>query len=267
MCTGNEASAVGAASAARPTDWVTLVIRDLGAFLVRGVSVHQLLAQACGRIDGLTRDWDGSLHMGSRPARTIGLVSHLGTLIPVAAGCAYAEKYRGSDGVVLAFSGDGATSTGDFHEGLNIASVLRLPMVVVIENNQWAFGTPTRLQFAVPTLTLRALAYGRTVEGLWVDGTNVLTVYDAVRQALTRARTEQVITLIETVSMRYEGHSVADPFKTYVPSEQLARWKQRDPIPLFRQRLISGNVAADAELDRVETSVADTIHEAASSPW
>lgn len=263
MCTGNEASAVGAASAARPSDWMTMAIRDLGVFIVRGIPVEQVLAQACGRADGLTRGWDGSLHMGSRPARIIGLVSHLGTLIPVAAGCAFAEKYRGADGAVLAFSGEGATSTGDFHEGLNLASVLRLPLVVLVENNQWAFGTPTRLQFAVPTLSLRALAYGPRVEGLWVDGTNVLNVYDAVRRALMRARAEQVITIIETVSMRYEGHSLADPFNTYVPGEQLAIWKKRDPITTFRQRLVSAGIATEEALDEVDEAVARIVGEAA----
>ena len=262
-CTGNEASAVGATSAARPSDWVTMAVRDLGAFIVREIPIHQIFAQACGRAEGLTRGWDGSLHMGSRPAKIIGLVSHLGTLIPVATGCAFAEKYHGTDDAVLAFSGEGATSTGDFHEGLNIASVLRLPMVVVVENNQWAFGTPTRLQFAAPTLALRALAYGRGVEGLWVDGTNVLNVYDAVRRALMHARTKQIITIVETVSMRFEGHSLADPFNTYVPTDQLSSWKDKDPIALFRRRLASAGVATENELDEVDASVADMVNEAA----
>ena len=263
MCTGNEATAVGAASAARPSDWVTLAVRDLGAWVVRGVSLDKLLAQACGRTDGLTRGWDGSLHMGSLPARTIGLISHLGTFIPIAAGCAFAAHYRGTDDVALAFSGDGATSTGDFHEGLNIASVLRLPLVIVIENNQWAFGTPTRLQHALPTLALRALAYGRTVEGHVVDGTNVLTVFDTVRRALRRARAGQGISIIEAVSMRLEGHSIADPFTTYVPAEQLAQWHEKDPIATFRSRLIAANLVTEEELDATDSCVADEVIEAA----
>ena len=125
--------------------------RFLGAFLVRGVRPAQLLAQACGRVNGLTGGWDGSLHMGSRPHRIAGLVSHLGTLVAYWAAARRGSRYRGTDNVVLAFAGEGSTSTGDFHEALNLASVLALPLVVVVENNQWAFGTPSRLQYAVST--------------------------------------------------------------------------------------------------------------------
>ena len=263
MCTGNEATAVGATSAARPNDWVALAVRDLGAWVVRGVSLDKLLAQACGRTDGLTRGWDGSLHMGHLPTRMIGLISHLGTSIPIAAGCAFAARYREADDVTLAFAGDGATSTGDFHEGLNIASVLRLPLVIVIENNQWAFGTPTALQYAVPTLALRALAYGRTVEGHVVDGTNVLTVFDTVRRALERARAGGGISIIETVSMRLEGHSVADPFTTYVPAEQLARWRAKDPIASFRSRLLAAAVVTEDDLDETDARATEEVIQAA----
>jgi 2-oxoisovalerate dehydrogenase E1 component len=263
MCTGNEATAVGAASAVRASDWLTLAIRDLGAWVARGVSLDKLLAQPCGRVGGLTRGWDGSLHMGSRLARTIGLISHLGTLVPVAAGCAFAARYRGTDDVALAFSGDGATSTGDFHEGLNIASVLNLPLVIVIENNQWAFGTPNRLQYAVPTLALRALAYGRSVEGHVIDGTNVVTVYDTVRRAVERARAGHGISIIEAVSMRLDGHSIADPFESYVPAEQLAQGRERDPIATFRARLLAAGVVTEAELTATDARVTETVTEAA----
>ena len=259
MCTGNEATSVGAASAVRPSDWLTLAIRDLGAWVVRGVSLDTLLAQPCGRVGGLTRGWDGSLHMGSRLARTIGLISHLGTLIPVAAGCAFAARYRNTDDVALAFAGDGTTSTGDFHEGLNIASVLDLPLVIVIENNQWAFGTPSRLQYAVRTLALRALAYGRSVEGHVIDGTNVVTVYDTVRNAVERARAGQGISIIEAVSMRLDGHSIADPFETYVPGAQLAQWRDKDPIATFRARLLAAGVVTEAELDVTDAGVTEAV--------
>ena len=261
--TGNEAVAVGAAAAVRPDDWLTLAIRDLGAYIVRDIPIHRLLAQACGRVDGLTQGWDGSLHMGSLSSRIIGLVSHLGTLIPVGTGCAFAERYKGSDAIVLSFSGDGATSTGDFHEGLNIASVLHLPMVIVIENNQWAFGTPTRLQYAIPTLSLRAIAYGRHVEGHWIDGTNVLTVFDRVSRAVERCRQDGVISLIEAVSMRYEGHSLADPFQSYVPSDQLTAWKAKDPIASFRNRLVNADIASDEDFRAIDARIAAEVRAAA----
>ncbi len=263
MCTGNEATAVGAAYALCPDEWMALAIRDLGAHFVRGVSIASVLAQACGRANGLTAGWDGSLHMGDRAARIAGLVSHLGTLAPIATGCAFAERYRGTDRAVLAFVGDGATSTGDFHEALNIASVQRLALVVVVENNQWAFGTPNRLQFAVPTLALRALAYGAGVEGYWIDGTDVIAVCATVRTALKRARSEHTISIIEAVSMRHEGHSLADPFRTYVPAAQLEIWERKDPVTTFRARLLNERVIARTEVDAIDARIADEVRSAA----
>jgi 2-oxoisovalerate dehydrogenase E1 component len=270
MCTGNEASAVGSAFALRKDDWATMAIRDLGVFLVRGVPISAVLAQACGRVTGLTGGWDGSLHMNSMPHRIIGLISHLGTMIPIAAGCSFAQKYLGTGNAVLAFSGEGATSTGDFHEGLNIASVLRLPLVIVIENNQWAFGTPSRLQYAVPTLALRARAYGKSVEGYCIDGTDILSVFQTVRKALDHARNCQTISIIETVSMRYEGHSLADPFMTYVPSEQMTTWKTKDPILFLEKLLLAENLATSEELAlldaRVRAEVTAAAMEAETGP-
>ena len=262
-CTGNEATAVGAVAALRDTDWVTLAIRDLGAYLVRDIPPSRVIAQACGRMEGLSSGWDGSLHMGYLPKRVIGLISHLGTLVPIGTGCAFAEKYRGTDAVALAFVGDGATSLGNVHEALNIAAVMKLPVVLVIENNQWAFGTPNRLEYATPTLTLRALGYGKDVEGHWIDGTNVLTVYDTVRTAVERARSTQSLTIIEAATMRMEGHSLADPYTTYVPSEQLSTWKPKDPITSFGDRLLKNRIASADELRALETRVATEVRAAA----
>lgn len=262
-CRGNEATAVGAASATRQSDWVTLAIRDLGALLVRGVPAHQILSQALGRVDGPTKGWDGWAHVTSRPTQTVGLVSHLGTLLPVAAGLAFAARYRGTDDAALAFTGDGATSGGDFYEALNIASVHRLPLVIVIENNQWAFGTPNSLQFAVPTLALRSLAFGTNVHGEWIDGTNVFTVFDAVERALEKARRQQIVTIIEAVTMRMEGHSVADPFETYVPDEDLAFWRERDPIARCRRCITEARIATADDLDAIDAAVAEEVLAAA----
>jgi 2-oxoisovalerate dehydrogenase E1 component len=262
MCTGNEASAVGATHALAQEDWITLGIRDLGAFVVRGVDPACLLAQACGRTTGLTGGWDGSLHMGSRQHRIAGLVSHLGTLTAIGTGCAFAEQYRETGNAVLSIVGEGSTSTGDVHEALNIASVLRLPIVILIENNQWAFGTPTRLQYAVPTLALRALAYGSHVEGYCIDGTNVLSVYQTVRDALARARTSETVTIIESVSMRLEGHSLADPFTRYVPAAQLELWQKKDPIARFRALLLDTDRAGSDELSRIDQRIADEVRAA-----
>jgi len=262
-CLGNEATAVGASLCLRPNEWSTLAIRDLGAFLVRGISVSQILTQACGRADGLTGGWDGNMHMGSRSVHVAGLVSHLGTLVCTATGCAFAEKYRNSENAVLAFVGDGATSTGNFHEALNIASVLHLPMVVVIENNQWAFGTPNKLQFAAPTLALRALGYGPDVEGRLVDGTDVLAVHEVVSVAMERARTERKMTIIEAVTMRMDGHTLSDPFTRYVPSEQLAIWRQKDPLDIFTKTLLLSGMADKSELSEIDQRIGREILKAA----
>ena len=263
VCTGNEATAVGATAALKDGDWTTLAIRDLGAYLVRGVSPASLIAQACGRVGGLTAGWDSHLHMGHLPSRIIGLISHLGTMIPIGVGCGFAEKYKGTDRVALAFVGDGTTSTGDVHEALNIAAVMRIPLVLVIENNQWAFGTPARMQFSVPTLALRALGYGAQVEGYWIDGTNVLTVYETTRRAVQRAREHCGITLIEAVSMRMQGHTLADPFKTYVPAEQLSQWEAKDPLATFTDRLLKKRVATEDALGEIDGRVAREVLEAA----
>ena len=154
-------------------------------------------------------------------------------------------------------------STGDVHEALNIAAVSKLPVVLVIENNQWAFGTPNRLEHAVPTLALRALSYGQNVESYWVDGTNVVTVFDTVNKAVERARGTNTVTIIETVSMRMEGHSLADPFKTYVPAEQLATWQEKDPIITFRDRLLKQRIASADELKEFDTRIVQEVREAA----
>ena len=254
-CTGNEATAVGATAALAPDDWATLAIRDLGAFLVRGVPPSKVIAQACGRMDGLSSGWDGSLHMANKATKVVGLISHLGTLIPLGAGCAFGGQYQGKDTVALAFVGDGTTSTGDVHEALNICSVMKIPLVLVIENNQWAFGTPNRLEYATPTLTLRALGYGRDAEGYWIDGTNVVTVFDTVSKAVARARETKGLTIIEAATMRMDGHSLADPFTSYVPADQLATWKAKDPIATFRDRLVKARVATADELNAMDATV------------
>jgi 2-oxoisovalerate dehydrogenase E1 component len=262
MSTGNEATAVGAAYAMGDSDWLLVAIRGLGAVIVRGMSIDKILCQAMGRIDGFTNGWDGSLHMGDRGLKIAGFVSHLGTMPLVSTGCAFSQKYKKDGGASLVFSGDGATSTGDVHEALNLASVLELPLVMIIENNQWAFGTPNRFQYTVPTLALRALGYGRKVEGYWIDGTNVLTVYLKTLNALRRAREKGVISIIETATMRMEGHSLADPFKSYVPEEQLSEWDTFDPISRYRQLLIDAGLIDEEELQKIDNETKEEIRKA-----
>lgn len=256
---GNEATAIGTACALDRNDWMTLGIRDMGVFLVRGLPIEKLLMQACGKKDGPTNGWDGSLHMGYKDKRVIGLISHLGTSAVIATGCAFNEKYRKTDNVALTFCGDGTTSTGDVHEAINIASVMRLPFIMVVENNQWAFGTPNQFEFNVPTLALRALSYGPNVEGYWIDGTNVLTVYSTVKMALERARKNNIVSIIEATTMRSEGHSLADPFTTYVSAEQLDIWKRKDPIDSYKNLLLSRAIASDSDLIGIDAAIEEQL--------
>lgn len=259
LSTGNEATAIGASYALSKNDWLAPAIRDIGTFLVRGMPIEKVLMQASGKKDGPTNGWDASLHMGDKDKRIVGLISHLGTMVPIATGCAFSEKYKRTGNVALAFCGDGATSTGDVHEALNIASVMRLPLVLVIENNQWAFGTPNQLQFSVPTLALRALSYGPNVEGYWIDGTNVLTVYDTVRKTLEKAKKYNILSIIEATSMRYEGHSLADPFTSYVPIEQLDLWKKKDPINNYKKLLLSQGLASINDFLEIESAIEEQL--------
>lgn len=256
---GNEATAIGASYALGKDDWVTLGIRDLGAFLLKGMPIEKILMQACGKKDSPTNGWDGSLHMGDKDKQVVGLISHLGTMVAIATGCAFNEKYRKTSNAALAFCGDGATSTGDVHEALNIASVMRLPLVLVIENNQWAFGTPNQLQFNTPTLALRALGYGPNMEGYWIDGTNVLTVYTTVKEALEKVKRDGTISIIEAVSMRHEGHSLADPFTSYVPAEQLELWKKKDPMDNYKKLLLGQGLASTSDFLGLEVAIEEQI--------
>lgn len=267
LCTGNEATAVGAAYALKfkEHDWACMAIRDLGAFLVGGMAPEQIIAQPCGKANSPTHGWDASLHMSAPAKHLIGLISHLGTMPCIATGLAFAEEYRNTNGVVLAFSGDGATSTGSFHEALNIAAVRKLPLVVVIENNQLAFGTPPHLQYALPSLALRDTKYSTRMEGYVIDGTNILAVYETVKNAISRARTERIISIIDARTMRMKGHSLADPYENYVPAEQLRQWEEKDPIASYKKLLLSKGVATESELNAIDEIAREEVDDAAET--
>ena len=256
---GQEAISVGTASALRPDDLLAPMIRNIGSLLVRGVTPRDLFLQFLARYAGPTRGKDGTLHFGNVEKRAlIGPISHLGTLIPVMAGAALAARMRGEDRVALTYIGDGGTSTGDFHEGLNQAAVLRLPLILVVENNGYAYSTPTPRQFAVESLAARGPAYGCAGEA--VDGTDILAVFDATRRAADRGRRGEGPTLLECRAFRMRGHAEHDDMR-YVPAEILQAWRRRDPIERFeaflieeghadRRRLEDEAAALSADLDR-----------------
>jgi pyruvate dehydrogenase E1 component alpha subunit len=236
---GQEAVSAGAAFAMAAEDRLCVLHRDLAAHLVRGVEPERIFAQYMGREGGVTHGRDGNVHFGDRHLGCVGMVSMLPDMMVVATGMAMAFKLRGEQRCALAWLGDGATSRGDFHEAMNWAGVQRLPVIFVLENNQYAYSTPLHLQFAVDPVE-RAPAYG--FPGVTVDGNDVEAVFAATLDARERAVAGGGPTLIEAVTMRMHGHAAHDDMR-YVPAEQLEHWREHDPIALQEGRLPSDSVA------------------------
>jgi TPP-dependent pyruvate/acetoin dehydrogenase alpha subunit len=258
---GNEGVSVGSAFALEPRDVLAPMHRDLGAALVKGDSVRTLMLQFLARLESPTKGKDSNLHHGSRELNTLGMISHLGTMIPVTVGAALAEKMRGTGAVALTYIGDGASSIGDFHEGLNFAAVQKLPFILIIENNQYAYSTPSKLQYVCARLADRAAGYG--MPGVQIDGTDVLEVLRVTREAVDRARRGQGPTLIETVTMRMRGHSEADNF-SYVPKELLDAWEAKDPVLRFEAILLEQGVLSEDARNDVRARIERELDEATS---
>ena len=254
---GQEAVSAGAAFAMGPEDRLCILHRDLAAHLIRGVTPDRILAQYMGRAAGITRGRDGNVHFGDRHLGCVGMVSMLPDMMLVATGMAMAFKLRGEPRCALTWFGDGSTSRGDFHEAMNWAGVQRLPVVFVLENNQYAYSTPLDKQFAVDPVQ-RAAAYG--FAGITVDGNDVEAVFEATRQARERAIAGEGPTLIEAVTMRMHGHAAHDDMK-YVPKEQVEEWRRRDPVDRQERRLADLGVDVDA----VRAEVAAEIDTAATA--
>jgi len=265
---GNEGSAVGVATAMAPDDVGTPLQRDMGAHVTRGLEPWRVFAQYMGRVDGPTRGRDGNVHLGDAALGLHTMTSHLPAMLPVAVGMALAFRIREEKRVAVAWCGEGASARGDAHEGMNFAGVRRLPVVFVIDNNQWAYSTPTYLGYAVEHLADRAAAYG--FEGVVVDGTDVLAVYREAKLAIEKAREGGGPTLIESVTLRMEGHAVHDD-AFYVPREMFEEWARRDPIERFRVWLRDNAALTAEEEDEITAGVKRLLNEAAQraeeSPW
>lgn len=266
---GHEAISVGAAYALGPDDAIAPMHRDLGANLLRGLTPRRIFANLLGRDTGVTRGRDANLHgMGDLSLNLVGLISHLPHSLPVALGMAMSFVYRGEPRVALTFTGDGASSAGLFHEVLNMAAVYCAPLVVIVENNQYAYSTPLHQQMKVFDIARRGDVYG--MPGVTVDGNDVEAVYSVVGEAVNRARRGEGPTLIEAKTMRMLGHAIHDGAE-YVPAELLAEWAALDPLKRFSARLLAQGVADRTELDeidrRCEIEVEDAIAYAESSPW
>ena len=286
---GNEALTVPAAAALEPGDAICTLHRDVGAILRHSLDVsrlfpdlagvgkpprpdrrgdpraylHALACQMLGKREGFTAGYDRSYHYSvidePRDVIHVGMISHLGAMVPVAAGLALALKRRGRGRVALNFIGEGGTSTGDFHEGLNMAAVLRLPLILVIENNHYAFSTPGREQYAAGALVDRAPGYG--VRGESVDGGDPLAVHRAVLRAAEAAREEAGPTLIEADLVRLRGHSEGDDSLNAVPPDDLARYRRDDPILRFEKTLLQKGVLAPGEPEAIGEQIRELLIE------
>ncbi len=231
---GQEAISVGLVAALREDDWILPAHRNLGVFTGRGFDLDVLFRQLLGRAGPLTGGRDRTFHFGQLDHHVVGMISHLGAMVPVATGLALAARLRGDDRVAAVLTGDGASSEGDVHEAMNLAAVWKLPVVFVIENNQWGLSTPVSDQYACVDLVERAAGYG--MPGELVDGNDVLAVRDACGRAAARARAGRGPTLLECKTFRMRGHEEASG-NDYVPAADIAAWVARDPIDRFEARL------------------------------
>ncbi|MGZ4275480.1 MAG: thiamine pyrophosphate-dependent dehydrogenase E1 component subunit alpha [Solirubrobacteraceae bacterium] len=248
---GQEAVSVGSAYAMSAQDRLCILHRDLGAHLVRGVTPARILGQYMGRAGGVTGGRDGNVHFGDYRLGCVGMVSMLPDMMLVAAGLAMAFKMRGEQRCAITWFGDGSTSRGDFHEAMNWAGVQKLPVIFVLENNQYAYSTPTASQFAVDPVE-RAAAYG--FPGETVDGNDAEAMFDATRRARERAIAGGGPTLIEAVTMRMHGHAAHDDMK-YVPKEQVEEWRAKDPIDRQEARLREAGVDTTALREEVRALI------------
>lgn len=257
---GQEATAVGSAYALDRSkgDMLTPLIRDLGAVLVQGGTPREILLQYMARADGPSRGRDLNIHFSDLKRGFIGPISHLGDLMPVMAGVALASRMQKVNRVCMVYMGDGATSTGAFHEGLNFAAVQKLPVVVIVEHNGFAYSTPTKKQMAVDDIVEKALGYG--VRGEMVDGNDVLAVYEVTRRAVEAARAGEGVTLIESKTFRMKGHAEHDD-QRYVPKELIEFWAARDPIMRYEQYLLENQVARMEELDGMVAKISAKLDE------
>src|SRR5436190_16814555 len=239
---GQEAVSVGTAYALGPHDRACILHRDLGAHLIRGVRPGRVLAQMMGRASGITGGRDGNMHFGDRQLGCVGMVSMLPDMALVACGLGLAFQIRREPRVAMTWFGEGSTANGVWHEAMNTAGVRRLPVVFILENNQFAYSTPNEHEFAVDPVE-RAASYG--FPGVKVDGNDVEAVFEAAAEACERARRGGGPTLIEAVTMRMHGHGAHDDMR-YVPKELFEEWSQRDPIDTYSARLRSDGVDVDA---------------------
>lgn len=258
---GQEAVAVGAIAALREDDYVFASYREHGHALARGVSARSVMAELFGRSDGCSKGKGGSMHLFDVSRGFMGGHAIVGGHIPIAAGAAFAIKYRGTDQVSACFFGEAAVNIGAFHESLNMAALWKLPVIFICENNRYGMGTALERTSAVYEIARRSCSYDMASEP--VDGMDVLAVYESTVQAARRAREHKAPTLIEARTYRYMGHSMADPIHGhYRTKEELEEQKQRDPIRSFKERLEEEGLLTEEEWEELDRNAREEVDDA-----
>src|SRR6476620_9609791 len=245
---GQEAISVGATLALQEDEWVMPLHRNLGVFTTRGMPLSKLFMQWQGSKEGYSKGRERSFHFGNKEHHICGMISHLGPQLAIADGVALAYKLKKESKISLVFTGEGGTSEGDFHEALNVASVWDLPVIFIIENNGYGLSTPVWEQYRCKNLVDRAKGYG--MEGVCIDGNNILTVIDTIKGVREYCIREQRPYLIECTTFRMRGHEEASGTK-YVPKELFEEWALKDPISNFEKYLLQQNVLKEDEVNHI----------------
>jgi len=259
LCAGEEAVAVGVCSALRKDDYITSTHRGHGHCIAKGAELKRVMAEILGKETGYCKGKGGSMHIADFSIGVLGATAVVGAGIPIAVGAGLSIKLRKADHVVACFFGEGASNQGTFHEGINMASTWKLPVIFVCENNLYAMGTRQSVVMAIENVADRAAAYG--IPGVVVDGNDVLAVYEATLKAVERARKGEGPTLIECKTYRHKGHSRVDPAK-YRPKKEVEEWLAKDPIKRFKEKLLKTNTLEEAEIRQIEKEVSAEIEEA-----
>ncbi len=259
LCIGEEATVVGGTQALRETDYLMSTYREHGQALARGTEPKTVMAELFGRETGCSKGRGGSMHLFDWDKRFLGGYGIVGGSLPLSAGVALANDYLGNDDVILSMMGDGATNQGTFGETMNLAALWKLPVVFVIINNQFGMGTALHRHSAVTDLSLKSEGFG--VPGTRCDGMDVLDVHSVVTDALRCAREERRPQLVEAVTYRYRGHSMADP-EEYRTKEEVEEWRERDPIRAFADRLVKEDVLSEDDVKKLDERAVEAVDEA-----
>ena len=253
---GQEAISVGATYALNDNDYILPMHRNLGVFTTREIDLDRLFCQLFGKQNGFTKGRDRTFHFGSKEDKIIGMISHLAAMLPVANGLALSFKLRKEKRIALAFTGDGSTSEGDFHEALNIAAVWNLPVIFIIENNGYGLSTPTNQQYKCEKLVDKAVGYG--IQGVQVDGNNVLEIYETIKNLRKKIINGAGPFLVEALTFRVRGHEEASGVK-YVPENLIKKWKKKDPILQLEKKLIKDSIVTKDYINNIELDFSQKI--------